>query len=332
MNRRRWIPVVLIMVIALLLFGCSPQVVATVNGTKITQDQLEERVTAAKKVLEQQGADFSGKEGEALLELVRRQTLDQLIDQELLWQEATRLGLKPTSAQVQEQIQHLRRQFDSEGKYKQFLAANGFSEPKLQDLLEKDMAIKALQENVLADVKLVTVEQAREYYSQHREQYTRPQQWQVRHILITVPQGEDSQRAQVEAKAQALSILNQLKQGGDFAALVKEKSQDPGTKESGGLYTFSPGEAVAEFEQAVKSLKVGEITAEPVKTRYGYHIIKLEKIIPATVQPFDQVKEELIASLTDQARQQEFDKYLQGLRDKARIENKLLSDKTSTKQ
>ncbi|HHW43057.1 MAG TPA: hypothetical protein GXX25_04485 [Desulfotomaculum sp.] len=326
MKRVAVLVVVLVTVLALLA-GCGPAVVATVNGTQITRGQLDEQVDAAKKMLEQRGVDFSSKEGEQMLGMLRQQALEDLINQELLLQEAARQGLKPTPQKVAEEIKSLRSQYglDDEGKFKQFLAANGLSEPRLNDMMEKNLAIRALQEKVLAGVKPATGEQARQYYDQHKDQYTEPVRWQVRHILITLPPGEDVQKSQVEAKAEALSILNRLKEGADFAALAREKSKDTGTKDKGGLFTFAPGEVVPEFEQAVKNLKPGEITPEPVKTTYGYHIIKLEKIIPENVQPFEQVEKEIINKLTEQAQQKKMQEYLDGLRQQAKIDNKLVT-------
>lgn len=313
-------------VLALLAAGCTGgNVAATVNGREITMDQLNEQVNASKDALSKQGYDFSGPGGQKMLDMLRRQTLDQLIDRQLLLQEAEKEGLKPTDAQVQKQIAVMRQQLGSEANFKQYLAANGFSEPKLQDEITELLAIQALQKKVLADVKPATVAQAQAYYNAHRDQYTSPQQWQVRHILITVKNQGDKLQAEAAAKAEAMSLIQKLQQGADFAALARQYSQDPGTKDSGGLYTFSKGEAVPEFERAVESLKPGEITAQPVKTEYGYHIIKLEKIIPAQVKPFDQVKDEIMNSLTDQARQAKFQQYVDGLRKNARIVNNLTS-------
>lgn len=80
------------------------------------------------------------------------------------------------------------------------------------------------------------------------------------------------------AKEQAEQVLQRIKNGEDFAALAKEFSEDPGSKEKGGLYEgITEGSFVPEFEQAVFSLQPGDVAPEPVKSKFGYHIIKLEK-------------------------------------------------------
>lgn len=81
-----------------------------------------------------------------------------------------------------------------------------------------------------------------------------------------------------EKKAKADEILKKIKAGGDFAELAKENTEDPGSKETGGLYEgVTKGQFAPEFEKAALALKPGEVASEPIKTKFGYHIIKLEK-------------------------------------------------------
>lgn len=84
------------------------------------------------------------------------------------------------------------------------------------------------------------------------------------------------------------------------------------------------------MEKAAAALKPGEISPEPVKTNYGYQIIKLEKIIPAQVKPFPEVKDEITAFLSQQAKQKAFTDYLADLKNKATIENKLMKKEANS--
>lgn len=104
---------------------------------------------------------------------------------------------------------------------------------------------------------------------------------QAAHILV---QTED------EAKA----IIKQLDAGGDFAAIAKEKSQDPGSAKMGGqLGYFTQGKMVPEFEKAAFALEVGKYTETPVKTQYGYHIIKITDKRKQPLPTYDQVKDQV---------------------------------------
>jgi peptidyl-prolyl cis-trans isomerase C len=120
------------------------------------------------------------------------------------------------------------------------------------------------------------------YYDSHKAQY---EQVKASHILIRfkgspVPSRPNQKDlTEEEALAKAQGIEKQLAAGGDFAAIAKTESDDVGTATSGGaLNPFSKGQMVPEFEQAVFSQDVGKIS-EPVKTKYGYHIIKVQERI-----------------------------------------------------
>lgn len=299
--------------------GCGARVVATVNGKVITSGQLEEEVARARKALEQQGVRFTAEEGQKMLDLLRRQVLEQMIAEELLLQEASRLQVEPNDQQVEEEIKKFRQQFESEAKYKQFLAANGFSEPKLKDYVKKSLAMQAVQEEAVKAVGEISEAQAKEYYEKNRDKFTAPEKIQMR--LILVPVAGEGQKAEVEAKVAAMNILSRLKRGEDFAALAKETAGS--ANPAGDPYIFNRGEADPELEKAALRLKPGEISPEPVRTKYGYYIIKLEKITPARVIPFDETKSEIVAFLGNQAREKAFADYLAGLKSKATIENKL---------
>ena len=121
------------------------------------------------------------------------------------------------------------------------------------------------------------------------ERYSQAEQRRVRHILLQVTNPKED--AAVKAKAEA--ILKRAQGGEDFAALAKESSQDPGSAQQGGDLGWSERKVfVAPFADAAFSMKEGEIRG-PVKTQFGYHILKLEGIQPASAKTFEQSKTEL---------------------------------------
>lgn len=308
----------LVLLAALILAGCGGGVAATVNGEKITSGELSQRVNEIKAGLEKQGLDFSGEQGKLYLTQLEQDTLDQLINNKLMIQEAKKLG-KLTPDQIQEIIKPLKEQFPSGDEYKKFLAEIKLSEEEVAYILN-------LQDHVTKDLPQVSEEELRKYYDENKELFGQPEQLQVRHILFFVDEGDKNypvKHTDAEAKKMAEEIIAQLKQGKDFAALAGEKSEDTGTKINGGLYVFSKGEAVQEFSDAAHSLKPGEYTSKPVKTEYGYHVIKLEKVIPAKQEPFEEVKQGLAEQLGEQARQDKFNQFMQEARSNANIVNKI---------
>lgn len=323
---RKWMVLMMAVTLSslLLLAGCGNQVVAVVNGEDITQQELDTELEMYKAGLEGQGADFSGEEGKGILEQLRQDVLKQLIDEKLLMQEVVKQGLEPTAKDIQDEIKNIKDNFKTEGEFKKFLTANGINEPQLQDVLGKQLSFQNLIEKVTKGIA-VTDQEVQEYYQENKDSFTQPEERVARHILIGFEGNSlGTERSQMEAKVEATRLLEKIKQGADFVQLVKEYSEDPGSKDEGGLYTVTRGGMFApEFEEAVFSLARGEVTKEPVKTSSGYHIIRLDEITPAREQPFDEVQAQIQADLENTHKAGKYTAYLEELHKTAKIDNKL---------
>ncbi|MCL6610446.1 MAG: SurA N-terminal domain-containing protein [Peptococcaceae bacterium] len=323
----KWRRLILLAFLTAVLFaaaGCGKSnIVATVNGEQITRQQLDDMVQNMKQYYKSMGLTIDEKTDKDIVRMIDSMTLDQLITQTLLLQEAKKTGIQVSKADVDKEIARYKETMTEE-KFRQALASNGWTEPKFRDMLEKDMTISELQKKILADVKAPTDQEIREYYEKNKKEFLVPASYQVRHILIKTGGMEgDKAKIDLEAKTKALAVLEQIKQGADFAGLAKQKSEDPGTASEGGLYTFTSGEAVPEFEAAAKSLQPGEITREPVKTDFGFHIIKMESMTPEKQKSLAEVREEVVARLTDEAKQKKMDSFLNEIRNRAEIVNNL---------
>jgi peptidyl-prolyl cis-trans isomerase C len=119
----------------------------------------------------------------------------------------------------------------------------------------------------------------------------------------------------VDTEDQAKEVLRKLKAGGDFAALAKSESKDPGSADGGDLGYFTKDQMVAEFADAAFKLDKGALS-EPVKTQFGWHVIKVEDKREKPVPPFEQVKSEIATYLTRKAQAE----LVGRLRDQARVE------------
>ena len=162
--------------------------------------------------------------------------------------------------------------------------------PETVDLRYVELSMAQLESKVTVDDA-----QLKAYYDDQKaktpERFTQPDQRRVRHILLQVPDPKDD--ATVKAKAE--SILKRAQNGEDFSALAKEFSQDPGSAQQGGDLGWSERKAfVGPFADAAFGMKEGEITG-PVKTQFGYHILKLDGIQPTNVKTFEQAKADLEA-------------------------------------
>jgi peptidyl-prolyl cis-trans isomerase D len=156
------------------------------------------------------------------------------------------------------------------------------------------------QTDVPGGAPAVSDQQVQQYYQGHQKDYQVPEEVKVRHILIKVDAGADP-KVDAAAKQKAEDLLKQIKGGADFAALAKANSDDPGSKEQGGeLGMIQRGVTVPAFEKAAFDLQPGQIS-DVIKTQFGYHILKVEEKQTAHLKPLDEVKAQILATLTRQA-------------------------------
>lgn len=163
---------------------------------------------------------------------------------------------------------------------------NNYLIPETVDLQYVELT-RAKAESAVA----VTEQELKDHYEQVKERFESPERRQARHILITTGDGVDD----AAASRKADELAAQAKSGADFAELAKQNSKDPGSAQQGGdLGWAQRGMFVGPFEEALFSMKPGEISG-PIKTQFGYHVIKLEKVEAGQVRPYDDVRAELEA-------------------------------------
>lgn len=130
----------------------------------------------------------------------------------------------------------------------------------------------------------------KEYYKKNKERYKEPEGVHVKHILIYIPKDADK-ATEKEALEKAKQIRAQILKGAKFEELAKIYSDDAGSKKKGGdLGIIKKGQTIPEFEKVIFKLKPGEIS-RPIRSSYGYHIVKVEEKIPEKILPFEEVKD-----------------------------------------
>ncbi len=193
---------------------------------------------------------------------------------------------------------------------KRKVADNPDFKAKLAYFRQKLLVETMLNEETKAKV---TDEEKKKLYDAEMKKVTPEEEVRARHILV-------------ETEAEAKDIAAKLKGGADFAALAKEKSKDPGSAAEGGdLGFFVKGQMVPEFSETAFKLKNGE-TSEPVKTQFGYHIIRTEERRTKPVPTFDQVKGQIEDYLTRKTQAE----LIQKLRAEAKVEKMVDPAKPAT--
>ncbi len=165
--------------------------------------------------------------------------------------------------------------------------------------------IRFSPEDYIDSVK-VSPEQIRRYYDANPEEFHTPKTVEARHILFKVPEGADEKTVEAQ-REKAVEVLKKAKAGADFAELARKYSEGPSAKQGGYLGTFKKGDMVPAFSEKAFSMKAGEV-AGPVRTRFGWHVILVEKVNKASEIPFDKAKDKIRRKLAmSEARTKAYD-------------------------
>lgn len=223
----------------------------------------------------------------AALEQIAREIMEARVNDLILLEAASDAGIEVSDAEVErlveQDVRAVRQRFDgSEIALQQALARSGLTLEQYRQQLREQHRNRQVIESFMATrlrnraLPLVSEEQIREVFETQRANLgTRPATLSLRQAIVT-PAASDS--AHAEARREAEQVLKELADGGDFEVLARRFSDDPGTREHGGdLGWFRAGRMVPEFERVAFALRPGQ-TSGIVKTDFGYHIIRLEKV------------------------------------------------------
>jgi foldase protein PrsA len=274
--------------------------VAVVAGTHITRAELDRRMQQARCSYELQKQDFP-KAGSPGYQSIQSQILQNLVQGEELAQKGRELGVSVSDQKLADQLQRLKKQYfgGSETRYRSELKRQCTTDAEVRRDVRASLLSDEIYKKVTAEVK-VTDGQALAYYNENPQTYTQPQTRVVRHILV-------------KNKDLADRLYTQVTNGGDFAALAKQHSQDPGSKAQGGRLTITKGQTVPEFDKTAFGLDTGAIS-KPVKTQFGWHIIEaLKDTSPSKTTPFAQVRQAIRQQLLQERRSEAVQAWLQGV-------------------
>jgi parvulin-like peptidyl-prolyl isomerase len=218
--------------------------------------------------------------------VVQQKIVPYLVQRTQFEQQAKKLGVTVTAAEIDDQIKTVVKQYFN-GSRKKFLDAIKKQGSTLADVRDT-IFLNVLQQNVTkkltANIK-VTDKEARDYYDKNKSSYEKPTSRDLAHILV-------------KTKAKAEKIYQQLKNGADFGKLAEKNSTDSTSAVKGGkLGVQAENALVKPFSTVAFKLKTGEIS-KPVHTQFGWHVIKaLGPVIPHSVSPFSKEKAAIITNL-----------------------------------
>lgn len=247
-------------------------VVALVGDEKITKDELY---------------DF-------LVKANGQNALDALIINKIILLESEKEDIKVSKEEIDEQKNKMIENMGGQEAYKSALQLYGISEEELEHDIEMNLYLKKLLESRIP----INEEEMKQYFEENKDSFRQEEQVKARHILV-------------DSEETALEVKKKLDEGEKFEDLAKDYSIDVSNNQQGGdLGFFGRGRMVKEFEEVAFSLGIGEIS-EPVKTEFGYHIIKVEDRKEEKEPDFENSKDEIKDLLFQERFQETYDTWLQ---------------------
>jgi parvulin-like peptidyl-prolyl isomerase len=288
-----------------------PDIVARVNGDPV---RIQQVLGLAKKALR------DSKDREKDMPGAVRQAMHQYVVRELLFQEAMARGISADTRQVEKVFDQVRSGFKDEQRWRESLADQGLDPQSYRQELRIQETVNALLAKVGEGI-VVGDEEVAAFFHANPRTIDPGEKLRIRQILFRVPAGADD-RVKEAIRVKAGLAAHRAQAGEDFAALVKEFSEEQETKKRGGQLEIGRGTMPPAFEQAAYALVPGQVSGL-VETPKAIGILKLEERIPGPPASLDEVKQSIRADLVVRKRQAAYQALVNSLRAKARIETYL---------
>lgn len=292
-------------------------VVAKGKGVEVKRSQVDDEVIRVKSQVAARGQTVTPEQ----TSLLEKQVLQQLIQFQLIKAKATDQDRATAKAEAEKLWEDAKKQLGSDETINLRLKAQGMTRDQLlgkwtDGELAKVILTRDLKVNITdADIK--------KFYDENPAQFEEPEMVRASHILFSTrdmtTNEELSDAKKAEKHKTAEEVLKRARAGEDFAKLAKEYSEDPGSKDTGGEYTFPRGKMVKEFENTAFSLNTNQVS-DIVTTQFGYHIIKLSEKIPAKKHELAEVSPKIKEYLTQMAIQKQGPAYLDQMEKDSSVE------------
>lgn len=285
------------------LLGAAPapaevvnKILATVDGEPITLHQVKMFAQGIR------GRQLSGQMGQPGM-------LEALITDKLIQKEVSDKGIVVRDEDIDGYIGAImERNHIDEDKLRAALTAQGMTlegyRAQIREEIERDQLIS---KEIRGKVS-VTPEEVQRYYETHLSEFSTPEKVQLAHIVFRLQPDAPADKVSA-ATAKAEEVYRRLKKGANFAEMAKQFTEDSSGENGGELGWFKKGEMLEPMEKAAAKLKVGEVS-EPVRTKVGLHIIKVEGREGATHQKLDELSDQIKQQLYNAALEERFQKWL----------------------
>jgi peptidyl-prolyl cis-trans isomerase SurA len=296
------------------------RVAAVVNNDIITLSELQKR---AAPEITRVAQESSGTERSQKQSLVMKKALDAMIDEKLVDSELRELKVSINDKEVDAAVEEVKKSYNlTDEQLTEAVAKEGLTLTEYREQMRKQIArYKLINEKVRKNIKVSDADVKSEYDRMMRSE-GEDYEVHIRHILIAVSRSAPQPQVE-EARRKATAIAAEARQPGvDFAELAKKRSEGSSSSDGGDLGFFKRGTMVPEFEKVAFSLKTGEVS-DPVRTQFGWHVLKLEEIRKLGMKPLAEVRPEIEERLRRQQAERLTTQYMETLRNAAVVEKKM---------
>jgi peptidyl-prolyl cis-trans isomerase SurA len=292
------------------------RIVARVNDEIITLSELQEE---GLPLFERLRENYTGKDLEHQVQRAEREFLDQLILKRLQLQYASQVGITASENEINAALKDvLARNNLTQEQLTELLTREALTLQDYRDRLREQIILARLMNQAVRSRVSVDASEVEAYYKTHQDEYSQPAQARVRHIFFRLDPGVA--RPQVEeVQARANRVLQEARNGGDFANLARRYSEDATAANGGDLGFIRRGQALPEFEEVIFAMKEGDIS-DVTRTPNGLHIVKVETFSKGSERPFPETKAEIERRLLQEKMEKRFQDWTNELKDRAFIE------------
>ena len=299
------------------------KVAAKVNSEIITLSAIEERA----ELLRQKyvGAPISISEQDLL-----KDALNMIIEERLQIQEGKKYGFIVDEYAIDAAVEDIKKKNNlADGQLQEMLKREGRTLESYKNHIRDQILVSKITQFEIGNRVKVSEKSIIKYYKKNQKEFWEEGKVKTRHILFISERGSSENRRRAKLR-QAKKVLSEIRKGSDFSKLAIKYSEDVSASSGGDVGFVKRGKMVREFEEAVFSLKPGQIS-DIVETEYGYHIIKVDEVLPGKTLTLKDVKNRIHKILSMQKQKQVYDDWINELKKSAFIEVTLFDEPAKNK-
>jgi len=305
------ISMAIVMFSAFLQAATINKVVAVINDEVITQRDVDQLLSV---LYAQYSQEFKGDELLQKMEGVKKDILNQIIEDKLVLSRAKELGLKVTESEIGEKLDYIKKGFPSEEEFYRTLETQGITAANLKDRYRDQIMMKKLVDYEVKSKISVLPSEISDYYEKHRSRFREGDKYRVKNILVKAKDDVSFELAKVEID----NVCNKLKAGENFDDLAMKYSQGPNAEKGGDMGYIEKGQMLEALDEAIFKLKSGEFS-EPVKSELGYHLFKVEDIKYGKQASLEEMQKDIQMIIFQDKFKAMISEWLSGLKKKAYI-------------